>query len=118
MGKDRIDLLSEAMQQSAMFDEDAAYLKRGQPYSADSDDVLKQRWIEYFKKLVDRNSESDGRVFSDCTAELRRRGVEEPIHEVGDEFAKLQDQFRENPDDPGVLKAVNDFMKKLRKPDA
>lgn len=112
------DEFLEALLQSASFDENAAYVQRGRPYLKDSDDVLKARWIGSFKSLVGRRSEEQVRILGDCSAEMRSRDLEAPLHQVSAEITQLNEQIRENPEDPGVLKAITNFRHKLENPDA
>jgi hypothetical protein len=54
----------------------------------------------------------------DCNAEMRRRDLEAPGDQVSAEIAQVQEQIRENSQDPEVLKAIADFRRRLRSPDA
>jgi hypothetical protein len=115
---EKADEFLEALLQSASFDEDAEYIQRGCPYSEDSDDVLSARWVSSFKSLMGRHSEEQAQILGDCNAEMRRRDLEAPGDQVSAEIAQVQEQIRENSQDPEVLKAIADFRRRLRSPDA
>ena len=114
----KADEMVEALLQSASFDEDAGYIQRGRPYSRDTDDVLNARWIGSFKSLVEKRSDEQVRVLGDCNAELRRRNLEPPVDQVSAEMARLHEEILQNPNDPGVLKAIAEFRSKLENPNA
>lgn len=115
---DKADQLVEALLQSASFDEDAEYIRRGRPYSKDTDDVLKARWVSSFKSLVGRRSEEQVRILGDCSAEMRRRKLEPPVDQVSAEMAQLQEEIHQNAGHPEIHKAVAEFIQKLENPDA
>lgn len=115
--RDEADKLTDALLQDDAFNEDAAYLQRGRPYAKDPDDVVKMRWVNSFKSLAAGKREQI-QILGDCNAEMRRRDLEAPVHEVQSDLDLLQKRIREDPMNPGVMKAIADFRKKLRHPDA
>lgn len=113
-----VDKLTGGLFESSEFDEDSEYLKRGRPYSAVPDDVVKAKWADAFRRMVSHPSKEASEMLGDCSAELRRRRLEPPIHEIQPDLAKLQEEIRKDPNNPGVQEAIAEFMRKLRKPDA
>lgn len=89
-----------------------------EPTQTEPDQIVKDRWVEHFRQFAEQPTEENSRIFRDCGAELRRRGLEEPVNEVRESIKKIQEQIRANPDNPGLERGTAEFMKKLKDPDA
>jgi hypothetical protein len=89
------------------------YVKRGRQLKSESTDVLKERWVELFKRMAANPplSKPDNAMRADIEAELRFRNVGLPFETVEKErdalIAFATKQYENLQKDPHLLADVN-----------
>ena len=115
--KSNIEALVEALLESELMEQTAAYLSRGRPYSTERAEDVETGWTAAFKRSFATRSPEAQREVDDLAAELRLRGLEPPYDSVQPELDAAREQISEaGPNDPGVRERVREFFDSMKKP--
>jgi hypothetical protein len=119
LGTSSTDDLVDALLQSELMEETAAYLRRGRSFSAASTEGLNELWIVAFRTWFgSRNAEDQGQM-EDLAAELRLRGFDPPFDTVQAELTLARAEVREDgPSDEGIRQKIRGFLESINDPDA
>ena len=117
MSPDRASDFVDALLASAAMDRQASYLSRGRAYAKVDAGDLKALWIDSLKEWLRLRTDSSQLTMEDFESEFDLREIAIPWDAVPEQREQMrQEVASSDPADPGVRKAIRDFMDKMDDP--
>jgi hypothetical protein len=113
----RLEREVDAIVQSELMEETAAYLSRGRPHASLTAQEAGQQWVAAYTRWFAERTAERQREWDDLAAELRLRGLEPPYDTVRPILERMREEIRAiGLDDPALHEKIEKYLQAREKP--